>query len=249
MAELLDVSLPALALHKETVLTPAQIGCFEQGFGRLMHVEPLQYIIGKAHFYGLELIVNPSVLIPRPETEGLVEWIFNQNPGKQRVLEIGTGSGAISLALQSLNPSYKITATDISLPALKVARHNAKRLGYAISFDQADLFPGSINNGFDLIVSNPPYVSTSEYRILSPEVRLYEPKLALAAGRDGLSCYRKIISKAARYLLPGGKIYLEIGEHQGSALASLAAKHSFSSFVLKQDLAGKDRYVCLSMSS
>lgn len=248
LAELLDVSLPALALHKDQVLSIEQIALFEQQFIRLLRTEPVQYILGKAHFYGLELKVNPSVLIPRPETEGLVEWVVNQNPDQLRVLEIGTGSGAISLALKTLRPLFRITATDISIPALKVARRNARRLNCAITCLHADMYPPLRKNRFDLIVSNPPYVSTSQYQELPPEVRWHEPKLALAAGRDGLACYREIITRAAKYLTPGGKVYLEIGEQQAAAISAIASKHGFYGFALKQDLAGKDRYVCLSMT-
>jgi len=242
LAEITESSLPSLLLDKDKYLTPEQSSSFELCLQRLVRHEPIQYILGKAEFYGLTLQVNEHVLIPRPETEGLVEWVFLQNRGQQNILDIGTGSGAIAIALKHLNPDYRLSATDISSAAVRLAQSNAGQLGLTITFYQADLFPPKPAI-FDVIVSNPPYISTSEYMGLDDEVQLYEPKLALIAGKDGLSVYRRILAQAKQFLKPGGRIYLEIGETQAKDIADIALKHGFKTVDMKQDLAGRDRYL------
>jgi len=245
LSELTKISIPALSLNNSRIITSPQLAQFNCWLFELKNNKPVQYIVGKANFFGLDLIVNESVLIPRPESEGLVDWINSREKGNRKVLEIGTGSGAIALALKSLNRQYIITATDISLAALKIARINARRLNIKVLFSHADLFPGLVSS-FDIIVSNPPYVSPEEYARLDPEVRFHEPKLALKAGNRGLEFYRRIIKRAYKYLSVKGKIYFETGENQIAQIAEIAGQFGFCKIEIKQDLAGKNRYLCIS---
>ncbi|MFO7660101.1 MAG: peptide chain release factor N(5)-glutamine methyltransferase, partial [Candidatus Cloacimonadaceae bacterium] len=178
LSEITAIPIPALTLNREKVLSEEQAEHFQSALQRLLAHEPVQYILGKTGFYGLQILVNENVLIPRPETEGLVEWIAAREQGCLKVLEIGTGSGAIALALKKLKPEFDITATDISVQAIKLAVRNARQLGLQVTFQVADLFPKN-NFRYDVIVSNPPYVSSSEYALLADEIRFYEPRLAL----------------------------------------------------------------------
>lgn len=244
LSEIIDIPIPALTLHREKVLAIEQENRFQSGLARLLAHEPVQYIIGKTEFYGLQLDVNENVLIPRPETEGLVEWISAREKGCLKVLDIGTGSGAIALALKKLNPEFIITATDVSVRAISLARQNACQHKLKVTFQKADLFPHN-NIQYDVIVSNPPYVSSSEYALLADGIRYYEPRLALQAARHGLEFYERILSRAGKYLVPQGKVYFEIGETQAHAIREIAFRKGFRRNELKQDLAGRDRYLCL----
>jgi release factor glutamine methyltransferase len=245
LAAIVRLSLPELSLHPDLILSTDQESLLQKGLERLIQHEPLQYILGTADFYGLILQVNENVLIPRPETEGLVEWIIKREKGALRVLDIGTGSGAIALALKHLKPEFKVLGTDISRPALRVARRNASLLHLDVDFRLADLYPSQPRR-FDLIVSNPPYISSAEYASLEEEVRLYEPGLALLAARHGLEYYRRILRQAPRHLTQEGKIYLETGETQTQAITAMASSFGFSRAEARRDLAGKNRYLCLS---
>ncbi len=245
LSELTGLTRPELALHKDLRLDAEALTRWRDWVNRLILQEPLQYILGHTCFYGLDLLVDPCVLIPRPETECLVQWILNREQGLLAVLDIGTGSGAIALALKHHNPDLKITATDISHPAILLARANARRLGLELRFTVADLFPKKPEK-FDLIVSNPPYVSTSEFSGLAAEISLHEPQLALLAGKDGLDAFRRILAKAAKRLSYKGRIYLEIGETQARSVIELARENGFLTSELRKDLAGRDRCLCLS---
>lgn len=245
LADITNTTIPSLFLAKDTFLNPEQEHCFEQYLERLFKHEPIQYILGKTEFYGLKLYVNEFALIPRPETEGLVEWITQQNKGSKSILDIGTGTGAIAIALKYLKPAFNLTATDISHEAIKLAKANARQLGCNVVFVKADLFPRQPAK-YDIIVSNPPYIASSDYYALDDEVQLYEPRLALYAGHDGLALYRRILGKAEKYLQPEGKLYLEIGEEQAIAIKDIALSIGYKSVELRKDLAGKDRYLCIS---
>ncbi len=246
LADITNSSIPALFIDNDKCLTFEQENRFNQYLQRLLKQEPIQYIIGKADFYGLILQVNENVLIPRPETEGLVEWISQQNRGAIDILDIGTGSGAIALALKHLNSDYNVFATDISFEAIKLARANARHSGIQVSFYQADLYPPP-SAKYDIIVSNPPYISTVDYDSLDDEVKLYEPRLALLAGRDGLDVYRRILITAKKYLNSNGKLYFEIGDKQATAISEIACNNGYQNIELKQDLTGRDRYLCILM--
>lgn len=212
--------------------------------------EPLQYITGETEFYGLPFCVTRDVLIPRPETEHLVEKVlsFASRFAAPRIVDIGTGSGAIAVALAHNLPTAHVTAIDVSPPALAIARHNAQRLGVdsRIAFIRRDLLAPVDENQehpalFDILVSNPPYVPSSDRDSLSVEVRDYEPALALFAGNDGLDVYRRLIPAAYAALAPGGFIALEIGFGQKQAIRNLLSASGFASIEFTPDLQGIPR--------
>ena len=207
---------------------------------------PAQYIIGNSDFYGLTLKVDEQVLIPRPETEELVELILSENPEKSlSVLDIGTGSGAIALALANSRPDWQITASDISKEALALAAENAQSCGLNLAFLQSDCFE-EISGRFDIIVSNPPYISETDKDEVGLNVLTSEPHMALFAEEDGYAVYRKIAEQAGDYLTEKGKIYLEIGYKQGTGVKELFKK-SFPQKRIRvlQDQFGKDRMVAV----
>ena len=207
---------------------------------------PAQYIIGHAEFFGMQLKVDERVLIPRPETEELVELILAENPKKNlKVLDIGTGSGAIALALAKSRPDWTITAADISQDALDIAEENAKENSGDLIFIKSDCF-SEISSKYDIIVSNPPYISRSDESEVGLNVLHSEPHLALFADEDGLAIYRKIAEGAKEYLTDGGKIYLEIGYKQGQSVPSLFKENLPEKRVRTlKDQFGQDRMVVI----
>lgn len=209
--------------------------------------EPLQYVIGAWEFYGREFLLSRDTLIPRPETEGLVEraiaWLLRGGRDAGRVLDVGTGCGAIAVTIAAELPRARVAAVDISPGALAVAAGNARRAGVAerILFVRADAY-SALKRGdrFDVVVSNPPYVSAGEWDALPREVRDFEPPGALLAGPDGLSVIRRLVAGAGDHLSPGGALLCEIGETQGEAVRRLPS--GLLSFAgVSKDLAGRDR--------
>lgn len=213
-------------------------------FQQLADHKPAQYIIGQADFYGMQLKVDERVLIPRPETEELVELILAENPETNlSVLDIGTGSGAIALALAKNRPDWSVTAADISQDALDVANENAKNQNLQIFLKKSDCFT-EISEKYDIIVSNPPYISREDESEVDLNVLHSEPHLALFADEDGLAIYRRIAEDAKDYLKDGGKIYLEIGYKQGQSVPELFRKHLPEKRVRTlKDQFGQDRMV------
>lgn len=212
--------------------------------------EPIQYITGETEFYGLTFKVSRAVLIPRPETEHLVEKVIEiaggpekQSIAEERIVDVGTGSGAIAVALASQLPAAQVHATDTSAAALAVARGNAERNGVAnrVTFQEGDLLAPVSGEQFDLVVSNPPYVPERDRESLSIEVRDYEPAQALFAGPDGLDVYRRLIPAAFEVLTPGGFIALEIGFGQQEAVGELLANARFENIEFTKDLQGIPR--------
>jgi release factor glutamine methyltransferase len=197
---------------------------------------PVAYLLGRREFYGLDLSVNPSVLIPRPETELLVELGLDRNPG--RALDLGTGSGAVALAIKHARPSSKVVAVDADLSALNVARRNAAKLNLDVDFRHGRWFAPVAGERFDLIVSNPPYIAEGDPHL--PALR-YEPALALLAGADGLDCIRDISGEAKAHLAPGGWLLLEHGQGQDAAVRALLAQAGLESVASWPDLAGIPR--------
>ena len=186
---------------------------------------PAQYIIGHAEFYGMQLKVDERVLIPRLETEELVKLILTENPEKNlKVLDIGTGSGAIALALAKNRPDWSVTAADISQDALDLSLENAYAQNLNLSFIKSDCF-SEISSKYDIIVSNPPYISREDQEEVGLNVLHSEPHLALFADEDGLAIYRRIAEDSKDYLNDGGKIYLEIGYKQGQSVPALFMKN------------------------
>ena len=213
---------------------------------QLLAHKPAQYIIGSSDFHGLTLKVDERVLIPRPETEELVELILSENlEGSLSVLDIGTGSGAIALALASSRPDWQITASDLSDDALALAVENARSCNLSLTFVQSDCFE-AISGSFDIIVSNPPYISEADKNEVGLNVLLSEPHMALFAEEDGYAVYRKIAEQAGDYLTEKGKIYLEIGYKQGDGVRELL-KRSFPQKRIRvlKDQFGKDRMVAV----
>lgn len=234
-----------LNLHsKYLVKTKIQLA-IKQAVQRRMQLEPLQYIFGETKFYDFPIKVNPAVLIPRPETELLVEKITKNNNSLNSILDLGTGSGAIAIYLAKAFPKAQIIASDISEKALKIARENAKMNNAKIKFIQSDLFQ-NISKKFDLIVSNPPYISEKEFLELPPEIKNYEPKSALLAKENGLEFYRKILQQANSFLQKNGKVYFEIGAEQTCKIEIIAHKHDFQNVTVFQDLNSFDRIMQLS---
>jgi release factor glutamine methyltransferase len=230
-----------LLTHPDAPIEPNQLAQYKTWINRRQRHEPIQYILGEQEFYGLVFHVTRDVLIPRPETEHLVEATLERLPENTplRIADIGTGSGAIAIALAHKLPQAKITALDISTAALAVAKENAVRHNVAerIDFRQSDLLEAAPGELFDAIVSNPPYVATTEE--LEPQVRNYEPQTALYAGETGLDIYRRLIPQAKAALKPEGWLLIEIGHGQSKALAELL--HDWANTEFVDDLQGIPR--------
>ena len=207
---------------------------------------PLQHILGSQDFMGLTFKVNEHVLIPRQDTETLTELVLQeQKDRKKKVLDLCTGSGCIAISLGVLGGYEDVTAVDLSAEALKVARENGERLlgrDRTIRFLQGDLFD-CVEGRFDIITANPPYIATQVIRGLAPEVRDYEPRMALDGDEDGLSFYRRIAAQARGRLNPGGCVYLEIGHDQGRAVRDLLVAAGFENIRIVKDTPGLDRVV------
>lgn len=207
--------------------------------------EPYQYITGEADFLGYRIKVDENVLIPRFDTETVVMEAVGkipENTADFAALDLCTGSGCIAIALKCLRPEIKVFACDISEKALALAEENAGINGADIEFFKGDLFDALPEDlKFDLIISNPPYVTEEEYEGLSPEVKDHEPILALTAGRDGLDIYRRLIPEGAKRLKSGGSLVLETGWQQGESVTALLKENGFEDVYIKQDLSGLDR--------
>ncbi|MGD0800817.1 MAG: peptide chain release factor N(5)-glutamine methyltransferase [Terracidiphilus sp.] len=208
--------------------------------------EPIQYIIGETEFFGLTFRVTPDVLIPRPETEHLVEKVIELTAGfeQSRIVDVGTGSGAIAVALASKLTQTSITAIDISSRALMIARENAIHNAVSLRFLEGDLLAPVAGEHFEIIASNPPYVPEIDRDALSVEVRDFEPAQALFAGDDGLEIYRRLIPAAFNALVPGGYLVLEIGYGQSAAIRGLLANSGFTQIEFVPDLQGIPRVAC-----
>jgi release factor glutamine methyltransferase len=233
----LAISHAEQLVHPTRLLTSVEVANYEAFIARRLRNEPIQYITGEQEFYGLTLRVTPAVLIPRPETEHLVESVLAEldTSRSYRILDIGTGSGAIAIALAHHLPQAHVTAVDLSPAALAVAVVNAARHGLTdrIHFVQSDLLAALAPNEppFDAIVSNPPYVPESDRATLHPQVRDHEPASALFAGADGFDIYRRLIPQARAALITGGLLALEIGQGQRDSIAALLADWTYVRFV------------------
>jgi len=233
-----------LIAHDADPVPVEALARFEGLLARRLAGEPMAYLLGRREFFGLTLAVTPAVLIPRPETEQLVELALAHLPDGQprQVLDLGTGSGAVALAIAHARPAARVTAIERSRAALKVARENARRLGLTrVRFLQGDWFtPLEENERFHLIVANPPYVAEDDPHLCRGDVR-FEPRAALAAGVDGLAALRHIVAQAPRWLLPGGWLFLEHGWNQGEACRALLSAAGFGAVQTHRDLAGCER--------
>lgn len=236
-----------LIAHAEDAVPPEAVSALYALLNRRVAGEPMQYIAGETEFFRLPFLVNRDVLIPRPETESLVERVGKLAPlfRRPRILDVGTGSGAIAVSLAHEWPEARMTATEISHSALALAQQNAARLGFAdrIRFLGGDLLEPVAGERFDIVVSNPPYVAERDRATLSVEVRDYEPALALFAGEDGLAIYRRLIPAAFGALAPGGYLALEIGFGQELAMGAMLAASRFMQIEFDADLQGIPRAV------
>jgi release factor glutamine methyltransferase len=272
LAHVLQMPRMKLYLNFERALTESELGTLRGLVKRRGEREPLQHIVGSTSFCGLEIAVNRDVLIPRPETELLAEeaWKFllTVSEGKAgpefpstrpsplngrgegeaarspEVLDFGTGSGCLALAIAAKCPQARVQAIDVSEAALKLARENALRLalGERVLFHAGDGFNALPDSaGFDLIVSNPPYIPSAEIETLQQEVRDHDPRLALDGGADGLDFYRRLAAAAGPRLKPGGRLMLEHGDGQGGAVAELLTQHGWTVESVLKDYSGRGR--------
>ncbi|MEZ4450786.1 MAG: peptide chain release factor N(5)-glutamine methyltransferase [Nannocystaceae bacterium] len=243
-----------LYVQHDRLLGEGERGPFRELVRRRLAREPVAYISGVRGFHALDLdlAVDRRVLIPRPETEHLVDWVLEWLPKEAgeapaRILDVGTGSGAIALAIKRARPWAQVTAVDRSLDALAVARANAERTGLDVTFGESDLLSAVTipEGGFDAIVANLPYIPTGDLAELQPEVRGFEPRLALDGGADGLVLVRRLIDGCVerRALRPGGRIFLEIGIHQAPAVIDHLVRRAFVQATARRDYAGIDRVI------
>ncbi len=247
VSRLLGIGRGALHLQAERILSSEDLRRLDRWIERRAAGEPVQYITGRATFRGLDLAVTRGVLIPRPETEGLVEAVLEtlraaaERWPKPRVLDLGTGSGAIALAIATEHPAASVVATDASAEALGVARANASALASPVTFLAGDWFePIPSDERFEVVVSNPPYIASHEWDLLPRDVREFEPASALFSGGSGLEAIREIVEEAPRH--PGGLLALELAEMRAQEVAGwLEGAHDWQSVELRDDLSGRPR--------
>ncbi len=246
--EIISLRRVDVAIHLDRVLSEDEVSKFEDAKKRIINQEPIQYIIGNTHFYGLSFMVNKDVLIPRPETEELVDWILKDIQDvkdRLRVLDIGTGSGCIAISLAKKLPNAKVFAMDISDKAIDTARKNAKINEVDITFIHNDILNvQNLPHNFDVIVSNPPYVRELEKQEMKPNVLDNEPSQALfVSDHDPLIFYRKITELAKRNLKPEGVLYFEINQYLGTETKSMIESSGFNSVSLRKDIYDNERMI------
>ena len=244
--ELKGWSLLDFILHQNKDVSAQDQALIEDIMSQLKEHRSPQYITGKAYFRDLELAVDERVLIPRPETEELVDLVLKENSKADlQILDIGTGSGAIAISLKSARPDWHVTASDISSEALQLAKENSERNQASLDFIESDVF-NQISGKFDVIISNPPYIAYDDEDEVGVNVLASEPHLALFADEDGFAIYRRIIEGASSHLTENGKLYFEIGYKQGDGMRRLLAQHFPEKRVrVLQDIFGKDRMVVM----
>lgn len=244
LAATLDLDRVGLYVNFERPLDSSELAAFREQVQRRAKGEPVQYILGETEFWSLPFTVSPAVLIPRADTEVLVEEALSRIEGPVHLLDVGTGSGAIAVAMAHEKPEIQVTALDCSEEALHVARGNAERNGVAervscLAGDLAELPPGP----FAMVVSNPPYIPTADCEQLMTEVRDHEPRLALNGGEDGLNAYRQLTSQSGEILLPGGWLLVEVGIGQAEDVVALFEAAGLAEIKSRDDYAGIPRVV------
>jgi len=250
MARLIGCKPLQLCFHFDEPLGPRRLGAMRRGVKRLAAHEPVQYILGEWEFLGHPIKVDARALIPRPETEGLVQQVLEEDAiwegGETLVVDLGTGSGCIAAAVALAKPAARVVALDVSSDALALAEENARKLGVAdrIAFSDRDIGDVLEPAQADVLVANLPYVPTAEYEKLPPHIREYEPRQALDGGDDGLRAIRGAVADAGVVLASGGRIFLEIDRRQADAVSDLLSQAGFGSVTVSQDLGGRDRVVC-----
>lgn len=248
LANILNCKRLDLYLRFDQPLKETEVELYRQFIARRGKYEPVQYIVGNTEFYGLTIDVNPSVLIPRPETEILVETILNQTKVMvgTRILDVGSGSGNISIALGKNLPDAEITSLDINEEAIKLAQHNANKNNVSnIKFVNGSIISNGIlsDQQYDIIVSNPPYVSIEEYPGLQKEITLYEPVNAVTDNEDGLKFYKKISEFSMDRLVNGGSLFFEIGMGQSTHVSSIMTENGFQEINVVKDYQQIDRVI------
>jgi len=249
LANILVCKRLELYLSFDRPLSEAELHKYGGHIKRRGNFEPLQYITGKVEFYGLELKVNSSVLIPRPETELLVENILNQFPKEKKliILDIGCGSGNIAIALAANLPEAKIVSTDVSADALKVAQENSERhnVSRRIKFVKHNILKNDLNNFpmFDIVVSNPPYVSKESFSSLQREIKDFEPGIAVTDNADGYTFFRTISEKASAKLKENGKLFFEVAQGQSEEVKDIMDKNNFKNIRVIKDYQSIDRVI------
>ncbi len=236
LCHVLGRSTAWIEAHRDEALGDAESERFFAMVSRRTAGEPVAYLLGTREFYGRDFAVSPAVLIPRPETELLVD-LAKAGPAPARILDLGTGSGCLAITLALELPKAEVTAIDRSSDALAVARGNAERLGAGVRFIESDWFAALAEDRFDLIVSNPPYVADGDPHLAEGDLR-FEPALALSCGIDGLDAIRRIVAQAPAHLTAGGRLLFEHGYDQAEAVASLLADAGFIGIEAHHDLAG-----------
>lgn len=243
----LGMSRASVAINLDNIVEKTEKDCFELAKNDLIKFKPLQYIVGDTAFYGLEIRVDENVLIPRPETEELVDWILKDIEAKKKIniLDIGTGSGCIAIALKKNLPGANVTAIDVSQGALKIAKLNAKLNNVEINFRQLNILDvEELEDKYDIIVSNPPYVRELEKKEIKNNVLDYEPHLALfVKDQDPLVFYVKITDLAKNALQEKGKLYFEINQYLGDETIAMITEKGLNEVMLKKDIYGNDRMI------
>ena len=240
LADILARSRTWLLAHDDAELSTEQASHLRARLARRASGEPLAYLLGEKEFHGLMLKVDSNVLVPRPDTEVLVDWALALLAGMERpiVADLGTGSGAIALAVKHARPLATVAATDVSAAALGVARANAQRLALDIEFIEGSWWRALPQRRFQLVLSNPPYIAGGDVHLAA---LTHEPALALTPGGDGLGALRSIVAGAAAHLEPGGWLLLEHGFDQADAVQALLREHGFGSVQTRRDIAGLPR--------
>jgi release factor glutamine methyltransferase len=236
----LGISRIALITQSERQITAAEAARLQDLIARRLHGEPIAYITGEREFYGLPFTVNPAVLIPRPDTELLVELAIGRTPPRGRLLDMGTGSGAIAVAVAHSRRDAAVTALDLSETALEVARANAEKNGVSVEFFRSDWYGAIPGRRFHVIASNPPYIADGDEHLAQGDLR-FEPQGALTDHQDGLSCLRNIVAGAATHLEAGGWLLMEHGYDQSAAVRELLLQAGFDQVQSWRDLAGIER--------
>ena len=244
LSDLTGISPLSLRLDEDTVLDYRVVEAYQSYVEQRLQRIPLQYILGEAPFFGRLFRVDSRVLIPRPETELLCEWALEvlRNHPLPRILDLCCGSGCIGITLKAEKPDAFVTCSDLSPDALSLASENAARLGVDVAFCRTDLLDGFATSGFDLIISNPPYIPSAECETLQPEV-MREPSAALDGGADGLDYYRLICREAPKHLSPGGTLMMELGDGEADRVASFLRESGFPSVEIRNDYQSLPRMI------
>lgn len=248
LASALGTDRVRLVIESERELDAPELGVYRSLIERRRRGEPVAYILGRREFYGLDFVVDKRALVPRPDTETLVEVALERTRSRSqygRALDLCTGSGCVAVAFAKARPTWRVTATDISTDALALAWENARRAGVAFSLSalQGDLFTPVAGERFELVVANPPYVPSGDIAGLDADVRDFEPRQALDGGADGLDLVRAVVASAPKHLVPGGVLAVEVGFDQAPRTRSLFEAAGFAAIESRRDYGGHERVV------